>query len=259
MLYWSLKIPVVRKIRETTGAWRKKRQIVGTTLYGVRFYQELTISRLSACPPIVTLIFGHDKTKVTCHKALLGHYSEYFDAMFYGSFVEAGKDEFDMTQENAEHMAAFTTRIYTGTIMNEDVLALWVLGDKLRSPAFTNEVMHLVFSKYEYDSLYASDTEYVYRNCPKEAKLRKFVKELILCKGPLSSPCYLEEWLALLAQGGDLVTDIIGEGGSFRDEIDDPDGKIIPYKPYKQPEFLEPITTRPVEDFIHGKMRSGTR
>jgi len=97
---------------------------------------------MGSCPEQVSIIVSSDQ-KITCHKALLAFYSEFFDASFYGGFVEAERGEVELQDVNFEHLKAYVGWIYTGTIESEvSAEELWVLGDRLLSPEFT------VCSKY---------------------------------------------------------------------------------------------------------------
>jgi hypothetical protein len=99
-------------------------------------------------------------------------------------------------------------------------------------------------------------------------KLRAYIKQLVLVDGPLSSQqmeyaadyedsrARVEDWGRLIRSGGDLVCDIIvtegatfSQGGHFNY-----DNKPCYWK--HQAQYLEPITTRPIQDFIAGKRRN---
>ncbi len=48
--------------------------------------------------------------------ALLGFYSEFFDAAFYGGFNEAEKEEIELPYEKPENVSAFLMWAYSGHI-----------------------------------------------------------------------------------------------------------------------------------------------
>ncbi|TVY51808.1 hypothetical protein LCER1_G006825 [Lachnellula cervina] len=225
------------------------------------------ISRILAkCPDIATLIVGPCQSKITCHKTLLGFKSEYFDGLCFGGFPSSESGEIRMEEEQPEAIAAFVSWLYTGRISSTCTVApaaLWVLGDKLRSPGFTNEAMHFLFRIYYQGTFITAETAgFSYDNTTSGSKLRLFIKDVILNEGPLSKETELcsddiESWRALIRQGGDLLVDISFEG-SFNNFICDDDQRMAWYY-QNHHKYLEPITTRPIEDFLQGKPREGTR
>jgi len=85
---------------------------------------------------LASIVIGSDK--ITCHKALLAFYSEFFDGAFYGQFVEAEKAEIILDDISVEEVKAYIGWLYTGQV--KSLLSpeeLWVLGDRLISPEFS--------------------------------------------------------------------------------------------------------------------------
>merc|ERR1712093_339825 len=104
----------------------------------------LDSSLLQTCPEIVTLLVGPNETKMTAHKAILAFNSAFFEAALYGKFKESQTNTIALPQDSFQTISAFLTWAYSGQIEAScSVEELWVLGDRLRSPHFTNEVMHL--------------------------------------------------------------------------------------------------------------------
>jgi len=173
-----------------------------------------------------------------------------------------------MEEELPEAISIFVSWLYTGRIaLNWEVAPeiLWILGDQLRSAAFANEAMHLIFTRYNREYLEAGTAEYVYENTTEGSKLRRFIRDLVLSEGPLrerkhanqvAHAKYKHEWKMLIRRQFDLVVDIALEG-SFYSE-----GSLTRPYPYlweQHSDYLEPINTRPIEDFLKGKQRQGTR
>lgn len=175
-----------------------------------------------------------------------------------------------MRNELPEAVAIFVSWVYTNRINNLcDIApeALWVLGDRLRSPGFMNEAMRHMFAKYQEEinrqSLKAEMADYVYENTTSVSKLRKFIVELIiytplgtnteLLEGDLREPD-LQNWKELIRRKGDIVVDVALRGSFFQIGYGTP-----PYDQASQHLYLEAVTTRPVEDFLERKPRSGTR
>ncbi|TVY35119.1 hypothetical protein LSUB1_G006513 [Lachnellula subtilissima] len=229
----------------------------------------MDISRLLArCPDVVTLIVGPGQAKITCHTTLLGFKSEYFDAACFGGFQPSESGEIRMLEECPEAVSVFVSWLYTGRIpsCSTPPLALWILGDALRSPEFTNEAMHALFVECEQDVIKAETAEYIYANTSRGSKLRTFVKDLVLQESPLGygqdsgdenrqSSAYENAWKELIRQGGDLVVDVAMEGSFLYNSIAAPE----PCRSANHSKYMEPITTRPIEDFLEGKPREGTR
>ncbi|KAF4635992.1 hypothetical protein G7Y89_g2082 [Cudoniella acicularis] len=105
----------------------------------------------------------------------------------------------------------------------------------------------------------AETAGFAYNNTRCGSKSRIFVKDHILADGPLAlglsaNDKSRKDWKVLI-RGGDLVIDI-GLAGSFYHE----GGAVeMPYYWENHHKYLEPITTRPLQDFIDGKLRAGTR
>jgi hypothetical protein len=106
--------------------------------------------RIVSCPEVVALIVGPEKSRVADHKALLGFKSEYLDALLFGGFTSNAKQEIDMENELPEAISIFVSWAYTGRISDSCRIppeALWIMGDRLRSPGFMNDAMHQIFAR----------------------------------------------------------------------------------------------------------------
>lgn len=57
------------------------------------------LARLMQSCQTVTILAGPDKVKLSCHKILLGFYSEFFRAACYGGFAEAANGEVEMPED----------------------------------------------------------------------------------------------------------------------------------------------------------------
>jgi BTB/POZ domain len=140
-------------------------------------------------PEIITLIVCPSKVKRTYHKAFLVFFSEYYDVLCYGAFAEASQETLQLPDEDVENLNIFTSWIYTSQILGASgLVGLWVLGDRLRSPGFANEIMHTLFGKYvncggQY--MTAHDAIFIYDNTHQNSKLREFTKQLLMLDGLL--------------------------------------------------------------------------
>jgi hypothetical protein len=177
----------------------------------------------------VTLIVGPAKSSITCHKALLGYFAEFFDAALFGRFVEAASTTLELPEDAVEDIAAFVTWAYTGHITSPRLEELWVLGQRLQSPKLSNDCMRMRFNKSSVRWMEAKAARYVYENTMEGSKLRQFIKDLIQAEGPLCEECvesndredtqYNEDWKTLIKEGGDLVLDVVKDG-SFGNQKD---------------------------------------
>jgi hypothetical protein len=220
------------------------------------------LTRNISCPDDVTLVVGPEKVPIKCNKALLALKSEYFDAVCFGGLARADTDEIEVREEIPKAMKIFVSWLYSGQILSSTFphVEMWLLGDRLRSPQFTNEVMHTLFGKCYERRIHAEEYQLMFANTTPESKLRKYFRDVVLSEGPLQErwndgDVLTEAWKDLVKQGGELVVDIAMRG-SFCNSPEDDEEPWFYNQHYK---YLEPITTRPIEDFIAGKPREGTR
>lgn len=205
-----------------------------------------------------------------CQKALLGFYSHFFEGMLYGNFSESTQKEIELPDHEEDTMRAFVTWIYTGNIrtcnpsvndpytnaypsFKEMSERLWVLGDRLLAPAFTNDSMELLRRRYFSFNLTAMAAGYVYVTTLPESKLRLFVKAVIDHEGPLQNGGEnvaeedLDAWIDELSKGGELAKDCLS--AILRQQ----DSKKSPWGISRFHTYLEPITARSVSDWIKAK------
>ena len=225
--------------------------------------------RLIASPDIVTLFIGPEGARLTCHKALLRYASERFDALL-GDCESIIGGEIKLRDELFELMSIWVAWLYTGRIPPACKLSpevLWILGARLESPAFRNEAMLGMFSRYSqlnhddeygyrYDDLTPDMADYIYENTTKGSKLRNFVVEWVLLVGPLGKRGSEMEgkWRRLIRRKGELVADVALKG-SFINGNDGPNWEGWHYADDLDTDYFESIPTRPIEDFI-GKNQS---
>ncbi|EPE31861.1 POZ [Glarea lozoyensis ATCC 20868] len=186
---------------------------------------------LAANSEIVTLIVGEEKVRITCHKALLGYFSRFFEAALYGGFSEAAAMEISLPDEKVENMKCFVAWLYIGSLMiacnrgvveikntheydsngveicshgrengpetherKLNVLSLWVLGDKLMCPSFANSVINACLIFYDDESPYElPEVKYVFENTTPNSELRVLFKRLIAADGPLRKGRHTED------------------------------------------------------------------
>jgi hypothetical protein len=56
---------------------------------------------------MITLLVGPQKTRITCHKALLGYFSSFFGATLYEGFVESSKNEVELPEDDEQQARDF--------------------------------------------------------------------------------------------------------------------------------------------------------
>jgi len=85
---------------------------------------------------LASIVIGSDR--ITCHKALLAFYSEFFDGAFCGNFIEVEKAEIILDDISVEEIKAYIGWLYTSQVKSSlSPKELWVLGDRLISPKFS--------------------------------------------------------------------------------------------------------------------------
>jgi hypothetical protein len=196
----------------------------------------------------VTLIVGQEKARINCHKALLAFYSTLFESALYGGFRESHDNEVILPEETEQGMTSFVTWLYTGILEHDDkepACDAWVLGDKLGAPGFTNEAMYKMCNFYANETLQTSTLKYVYSYTAPGSKLRRFIVDCIKYCGPFlrqakelrytnTVECYHKQWEELLAEGRDLVREIVKHG--FRTYAK----RKFPWLEVNIPKYLEP-------------------
>jgi hypothetical protein len=217
----------------------------------------------------MTILVGPSKKSFTCQRVLLGYFSEFFDAACYGEFIEAKKQLIEMPEETEEQMETIIGWIYTGQL--ESTLGageVWAVAEKLGIPGLANEAMYFLFDYCRQQWIRAAHARFAYENTSKGSMLRKFMRDLVITNGPLSAAAdryfeeqaseFKEEWHSLIKDGGDFVLDIATADSCFSNHVQ-PDNKRCPFHYENHDDYLLPITTRPIEDFVAGKKRAGTR
>ena len=226
---------------------------------------------LASCVEVVIVFVGPSETKFVCHKAVLGHWSEFFDVAFYGNLKEAAEGTVRLPEEDKTAFEAFIGWAYSGHI-NSNICPeeLWALGDRLQSPRFSNAVMFLMFDGYnDNDTIMVStkSVETAFSNTVEGSKLQEFLVDVINNHGPLCKAMlrredasgYVRDWQRLIKGGGELVLQIVqkvslvNDAWSGEDILEDEE---LPWWHGNQHKHLLPIKSRPLEDFVQGKKRS---
>lgn len=222
-----------------------------------------------ASSELVQLVVSADALELTCHKALLGYFSAFFDAAFYGDLQEAHTNKIYLPEESVDEVRAFVAWIYSGHIESQvNPEQLWVLGDKFQSPLFSNEVMHTMFRIYDDSIRYpganlrAEAAEIVDKRTSMKSKLREFVVDYIISHGPLRPELmgdmdkgtdYELDWRNFIRGGGDFVLELACTTSFIHDTTE---YFISPYYSENHDKYLVPVESRPIKDFIQGKKRT---
>ncbi|CZR54424.1 uncharacterized protein PAC_04308 [Phialocephala subalpina] len=172
--------------------------------------------------------------------------------------------EIELPDDEPEDMRAFVNWVYTGNILschrhvgdprahelnhifasNEIPERIWVLGDKLLATGFTNDAMRLLMRRYEKLSSILRQL----------LTLRKSIRDPISVEGTLnaelSSKANIENWLVVLAKGGDLVTECIIDGFNNFDGDDE-----RPYNGNNQDKYLVEVETFPVKEWLENQKK----
>ena len=128
---------------------------------------------------MVTLLVGPEKVPILAHRELLAFYSRFFERCLFGSFAESGASKVELPEDNVEDMKCFFTWTYTGCLGTSHVhlddnsdespfglilTQLWILGDRLISPVFSNESMEAMCTWLRYNCLTAAMAEKSYND-----------------------------------------------------------------------------------------------
>jgi hypothetical protein len=164
-------------------------------------------------------VVGEEKKYISCHRILLGYHSKFFDSALYGDFPEAQLSEMSLPDDNPDQIRTFFNWLYTGYvdkidyrsgiyligdnfdrniapdhIPDEEIVGkeskvymerLWILGDRLLAPEFTNDVMLGIIGTFEARFFSAWETEFVFENRLPGSKLRLLFHDIVATEGPL--------------------------------------------------------------------------
>ncbi|EPE31778.1 POZ [Glarea lozoyensis ATCC 20868] len=163
----------------------------------------------------ITLAVGEKAKPISCHKALLGFFSKFFESALYGSFAEASQTEMRLPEDDPELMSEFVAWLYSGQspsqidleeeeyceqepepaadciLVREDIeremrmLSLWILADKLGSPRLANNTMRCILHMYQESFSTSFEAELVFNNTAPGSKLRLLFRDIIAADGPL--------------------------------------------------------------------------
>ncbi|KAL5326787.1 hypothetical protein ACEPPN_004476 [Leptodophora sp. 'Broadleaf-Isolate-01'] len=199
---------------------------------------------------------------MTCHKAALGFHSDFFDAAFYGGMAETTEGVIRLPEESKEGIYTF-------------ISWLWVLGDKLRSPKFCNEVMCFIIGMYGNSSkdggrwLSARSMDFIYEKATETSSLMLFARHLLRAGGPLcprairdetkftKDGAYEKDWRELIKRGGDLVLLIAFETSFFQDGLCEfLDDKEAPWTLANHKKYMLPTTSTTAKVYLMEKALS---
>lgn len=235
--------------------------------------EKLIPRRLRYSPDVVTLLIGTDKVKRTCHRALLGFYSETLRIQCYGDLANPEETMMQVMIDSAEAVEAvkaFLVWVYSGLVVENDtregLVYQWILGTKLQSPRFMNEAMHaIVNSLYEGDNqvfMSPAEAKLIYEKTAEDSKLRAFSNYHIRTSRPKSTVArsgarrhpswshWVGEWDEVLREGGDLAEDFkeaaISDPRNDSDEDDLPRHNLVD----GVAGYLDTTAEMPIEVFL---------
>jgi hypothetical protein len=210
-----------------------------------RTYKHLltTMRRITLSPEIVTLVVGAAQDRVSCHKTLLGFYSQYFEAALYSGFSESISSEMPLPEDNFAGAQKFVAWLYTGRVSwvagespvdmrldngdgyesgnhddkkcefysGETVTAhTWIFADRMMAPRFANYAMEILCDLYDEQDCSAHEAVYAFENSIPNSKIRHFFRDMIAYAGPFSPKRDLpwgshDAWEKVLERGGEVV------------------------------------------------------
>ncbi|KAH6682032.1 hypothetical protein B0J14DRAFT_680303, partial [Halenospora varia] len=185
---------------------------------------------------IITLVVGPQMARIPCLKVLLGYYSGFFNGalwLYTATFADW-------------YLDFGPSRVKPRSVT---LAELWVMADRLLIPKLTNHLMVVICECCQADGWSIGEVEYIYKNTIPGSMLRLYMKDMIAVEGPLHNrgeyPLeHMEEWMALITEGGDLVTDCALFG--FARWVDGEDAKPHYFKNMTK-YFQEVDNTKPEE------------
>ncbi|KAE8451239.1 hypothetical protein EG329_004403 [Mollisiaceae sp. DMI_Dod_QoI] len=207
--------------------------------------------------------------KLTCHKALLSYFSDWFYERCYGSKKEEGGTKMiQLPNEDPSAINAMITWFYSGYNIDAVCTAeeLWVLGEKYQSPAFANAAMEMLFRTYDPEGgefMTAAAASYVDQFTKKDDPLRKFAIALIASSGPFcqkatknleprkGADMFKADWKQFISEGGELIQDIAVLSPRFKRYLP----TISPCNPWYHEGYFLPPLGRTLENFMEKRNR----
>lgn len=217
----------------------------------------------------MALVVGEEP--VVANKSLLASYSEFFDGLLFGKFIEAVQTEVMLPDLDSDAIKAYIRWTYTGHIESKlSLINLWILGDRLCSTKFKNDVMYLLFSTLYEECIMPGEIHLAYENTTPNSKLRLYITDYVttsqiwaLAMGSVTSADQANldkesrDWIKLIRNGGDFVLEVLLKGGFHRIQAAE-EYAAIDWQ--RSEEYLEdePMA-RDVDEFIRGKARGARK
>ena len=209
---------------------------------------------------MATLIVGPSTTNLSYPRAILGFFGVFGEKASYGSFAEAQTLEIHLPEDDLTEIKMFGAWAQTGSLYfdmfyilgpstiegtyainksqevssqeREDLLLLmarlWILGDRLLAPKFSNAVMENILDFLECELISAkSEGPFEFQS----AKLD-----------------YRKSWLASIAKGGDLIVACVEAGGFHNVEE-----SAHPSLPRNRHKYMEKVEERKAEEWRVGE------
>lgn len=178
------------------------------------------ILRLARSTEIVMLVIGAKQERISCHSALLGAYSGFFDAALFGPQSKLRSGSMELRKEQPHEIQQVVQWIYTGRLLPDENVrleSLWVLADKLVMYHLADDIMQQIFIFNVDNPLLATSVRYIYANTVPGSLLREYVAAEIRADGPLHPEnlrcgSELQQWKEPITEGGDLLADQIDTG-----------------------------------------------
>ncbi|THW60564.1 hypothetical protein D6D20_05711 [Aureobasidium pullulans] len=146
------------------------------------------LSKKPACfGGVVTIEVGAEKKAFVIHKDLLSYYSDYFRAVFNGSFKESVVRKLCLVHEDVDVFDIFNAFVYTNQLRDKNgvigkdlstfmLVRLWLFGEQHLVPALQNAAADALMERMaEYDKSPFSIMTHIYALTIDGSPLRRLV------------------------------------------------------------------------------------
>lgn len=123
------------------------------------------------------------------HKDLLVFYSDYFRGAFNGTFKEATEGKVSLPDERKDDFEIFNQFIYSRSLADgeghtlpwDQLIRVWLLGDKYLVPALQNSTMNSIRKKSDMENWVPTDkVKLIWKNTLPSSPLRKFILDQVV-------------------------------------------------------------------------------
>jgi hypothetical protein len=181
----------------------------------------------------MTLVVGPNKIPLTCNKALLAYFSDYFAALCFGHFCEAQTDMVELPEDDPMEIKTFSMWIATGSLKGslpgQTLERMWVTGKRLLAPEYCNSIIAAIMNRKDgyLTEHTAEDAKTIFEHTSRGGPLHRYITSLVMCgrshnpwAGPDEDPKseniiqFENRWMSLVL--GELSRQDVAENDAWR-------------------------------------------